>query len=133
MSSTRNLFVVVGVGLLLSMTLLSSSLTAQEPAGRWAGRWTTYKENGRGHQGTLRANLRPNGDGTYQGTFAGRFALVVPYVYRATVVQEGDMLYSTKRLGPMGSYEMQLQHYPGSLSGGWSAGKSSGGIQLYRR
>lgn len=133
MSSTRNLFVAVCLALFLVMLPMSSALTAQEPAGRWAGRWTTYKENGRGHQGTLRANLKPNGDGTYQGTFAGRFAVVVPYVYRATVVQEGDMLYSTKRLGPMGSYEMQLQHYPGSLSGGWSAGKSTGGIQLYRR
>ena len=133
MSSPRNLFVAVCLALFLAVLPMSTTSTAQEPAGRWAGRWTTYKENGRGHQGTLRANLKPNGDGTYQGTFAGRFAVVVPYVYRATVVQEGDMLYSTKRLGPMGSYEMQLQHYPGSLSGGWSAGKSSGGIQLYRR
>jgi hypothetical protein len=120
----------------LAIILISTadySCLADEPAGRWAGRWTTYKENGRGHQGTLRVNLHSNGDGTYQGRFAGRFAVVIPYFYRATVVQGGDMLYSSKRLGPFGSYQMQLQHAPGSMSGGWSMGSESGGILLYRR
>lgn len=113
--------------------LLTLVAKAEEPAGRWVGRWTTYKENGRGHQGTLRANLRPNGDGTYQATFAGRFAVVLPYFYRATVTQQGDTLYSTKRLGPLGNYQMELEHAPGSLSGGWSMGSESGGILLYRK
>lgn len=125
-------FFVVG-SILVTITTQPERSFGQEPAGRWAGRWTTYSENGRGHQGTIRANLRPNGDGTYQATFAGRFAVVIPYVYRATVVQENDMLYSSKRLGPFGQYEMQLQHSPGSLSGEWAAGKESGGLQLYRR
>jgi hypothetical protein len=122
--------------LALAIFLITTSdycCQADEPAGRWAGRWTTYKENGRGHQGTLRVNLQSNGDGTYHGKFAGRFAVVIPYFYRATVVQEGDMLYSSKRLGPLGSYHMQLQHAPGSMSGGWSMGSESGGILLYRR
>lgn len=120
--------------MIFCMTLIvPMALNAQEPAGRWAGRWTTHKENGRGHQGTLRVNLRPNGDGTYQGLFAGRFAVVIPYFYRATVVQEGDTLSSSKRLGPFGNYQMYLHHAAGSLSGGWSMGSDSGGIQLYRR
>lgn len=119
---------------LMVLILFSARLSwSQEPAGKWAGRWSTYKENGRGHQGTLRVNMRPNGDGTYQGSFAGRFAVVLPYFYRATVFQEGDMLYSNKRLGPFGSYQMQLQHSPGSLSGGWTMGSEAGGILLYRR
>lgn len=124
--------------LTIALTLgcnISTSPTAQadQPSGRWVGRWTTHKENGRGHQGTLRVNLRPIGDGTYQGSFAGRFAVVVPYFYRATVYQSGDMLYSSKRLGPFGNYQMQLQHLPGSMSGDWSMGSESGGILLNRR
>lgn len=130
MSTLRFLVASAAFAAIIASCSLSS---AQEPAGRWAGRWSTYKEDGRGHQGTVRANLKSNGDGTYQGTFAGRFAVVVPYVYRATVVQDGDMLYSNKRLGPFGSYQMQLQHDPGSLSGGWTTGKDSGGIIMYRR
>lgn len=113
--------------------LVSSLGQAQEVAGRWSGRWTTYSENGRGHQGTLRANLQPKGEGTYRGTFSGRFAVVIPYFYRADVVQIGDTLYSEKRLGPFGSYTMQLQSYPNSLNGHWTTGKHSGGINLYRR
>jgi len=107
---------------------------ANDLSGRWQGTWTTFPQGtSRPHQGTLRVRLRDRGDGTYQGTFAGRFALVIPYLYRGTVYQHGDTLTSTKRLGPFGEYQMQLQHAPGTLSGTWSAGNSAGGIQLRAR
>jgi hypothetical protein len=128
-----NLLRYILVGVLLMAMWCPASAVAQEPTGRWAGRWTTYQPNGRGHQGTIRANLRPNGDGSYQGTFSGRFFVVIPYFYRATVVQDGDMLYSTKQLGPLGNYQMQMLHSPGSLTGSWTTGDQSGGIMLYRK
>lgn len=105
-----------------------------ELAGRWRGQWTTQADGvRRPHQGTLRMNLRPLGDGSYQGTFVGRFAVVIPYAYRARVERVGDTLTSSKRLGPFGSYDMQLRPGPGgTLQGGWSAGSERGGISLRR-
>jgi len=104
---------------------------AQDLSGRWRGTWTTFSQGeSRPHQGTLRIRLRSQSDGTYQGTFAGRFAVVIPYVYRGTVYQHGSTLVSTKRLGPFGDYRMQLQHSGERLGGTWSAGSSAGGIQL---
>ncbi len=107
---------------------------AQDLSGRWHGTWTTFSEGeSRPHRGTLRIRLRSQGDGTYQGTFAGRFAVVIPYFYRGTVYQYGNTLASTKRLGPFGDYRMQLQHAGDRLGGTWSAGKTAGAIQLRAR
>ena len=103
---------------------------AADVSGRWRGTWTTFSQGeARPHQGTLRVRLRPQGDGSYRGTFAGRFAGVVPYFYRATVYQQGHTLTSTKRLGPFGDYSMQLHYQPDSLNGTWSAGGSAGAIR----
>ncbi len=122
---------ILGFALLLFMIPTVSNLQADELSGRWHGRWTTFSQGeSRPHQGTLRIRLRDRGDGTYQGTFSGRFALVIPYVYRSTVYQHGNTLTSSKRLGPFGEYRMQLQQTPGSLRGTWSAGNSAGSIQL---
>lgn len=110
----------------------ASFLRADEFAGRWRGRWTTESPGPHyGHHGTLRMNLRPTGDGSYQGTFAGRFAVVVPYFYRAPVYRTEMGLVSSKRLGPLGNFEMRLQtNENGDLSGGWSAAGEFGGIRL---
>jgi len=74
--------------------------------------------------------LRPLDANRYQGLFYGRFALVVPYVYRAPVTRVGQTLYSEKRLGPLGSYRMVLQQSPGQIFGNWSAGSQSGPISM---
>lgn len=124
----KSLFLVC---LILWFTLLTVPCRAQELAGRWKGTWSTYSQGEkRPHHGTLRVHLRSQGNGTYQGTFAGRFAVVIPYFYRASVTQYGDSLISTKRLGPFGEYRMELHHQPGSLDGHWSAGGKAGGIRL---
>lgn len=94
---------------------------------RWAGRWDSPSQ---GHTGTVRMRLRQIDANHYQGLFAGRFAVVIPYVYRAPVTRVGNTYYSEKRLGPLGSYRMTLQSGYAGLSGSWSAGSSSGPIYL---
>ncbi len=106
---------------------------ADEFAGKWRGRWTTESQGPHyGHQGTLRMNLRPQPDGSYRGTFAGRFAVVIPYIYTAPVYRTETGLFSSKRLGPFGNYEMRLEPSRGILQGGWTAGGEHGGIYLSR-
>lgn len=108
---------------------------AQEFSGVWRGKWTSHPAPGRRpHQGSLRVRLTPTAPCTYQGTFTGRFAVVLPYFYRAEVQQVGDTLISKKKL--FGSLEYQMQVRPqGSsvLSGGWQAADHSGNIFLRKR
>lgn len=124
----------VAVAVVLSL-VLTESVSAQSAAGVWRGKWTsmpTAKQR-RMHQGTLRVRLVPTGANTYAGRFSGRFALVIPYSYRAEVIQHGDQLYSSKRLGPMGEYRMNLgPTWSSSMQGGWSAGEAHGGVSLQR-
>ena len=125
------------VAIVILMFEFSSSASAQtgpDYSGRWVGRWQAdATDRLPEHGGPLRVRLRSNGDGTYSGLFAGRFALVIPYIYRAPVMQNGTQLVSTKKLGPLGSYRMVLQGAPASLSGNWSAAGSTGSIRLRKR
>ncbi|MEM8733784.1 MAG: hypothetical protein AAGG44_06170 [Planctomycetota bacterium] len=124
--------------LVLSMlfaAMLAPETYAQDLSGVWRGRWTAdATPKLPEHGGALRMRLTPTGFGTYQGRFSGRFALVIPYFYRAEVRQNGNQIISSKRLGPMGSYTMRLSASPSrqSLSGRWSAGKHHGSIRVRR-
>lgn len=72
--------------------------------------------------------------GHFKAIFAGRFAVVIPYAYRADVFQSGNRLVSTKRLGPLGEYTMRLSGTaPHKLTGTWSAMGQGGRISLRRR
>lgn len=100
----------------------------------WKGRWTSdATPNRRAHGGTLRVRLRPGAGNTQRGTFYGRFAVVIPYFYRATVHSQGGQLVASKRLGPMGQYDMVLVPSGNQLSGRWWAGGHTGSIELRRR
>ena len=112
---------------------MASPAGAQDATGLWRGTWSANATARRAeHSGPLRVRLTPSGPNVYRGRFSGRFALVVPYFYRATVYQSGNTLYSSRRLGRRGQYQMRLQMYGNSLSGGWTTGQQSGGIQLRR-
>ena len=121
-------------GMALTLALvLTETLCAQQTT-VWRGRWTSNATARRAeHGGPLRVRLKPTGPGKYQGTFSGRFALVIPYFYRADVHQYGNTLHSTKKLGPLGEYQMTLHQGGPALSGTWQAGEHRGRIQLSRR
>ncbi|HBE71259.1 MAG TPA: hypothetical protein DDW52_24190, partial [Planctomycetaceae bacterium] len=120
-------------------SLLSAQGSAAENGpnltGRWVGTWDqpAAGKQRRDHRGSLRVRLRPVGPGQYRGVFAGRFAVVIPYIYRADVYQYGHTITSTRRLGPLGNYSMNLRANGNSLRGGWSAMGYRGNIQLQRR
>ena len=125
------------LGLCVALALVSiciSDVGAQDLSGTWKGKWTSPGSSGRrAHQGTLNMRLRPTGPGTYQGLFYGRFAVVIPYAYRAQVSQAGNHVQSVKRLGPLGNYSMSLCASGACLNGSWQAGSHRGGISLRRR
>ena len=66
------------LALILAFVLPAVAAAGDPIAGRWVGQWSS---DANGHRGPLRATLTPTAHG-YTATFTGRFALVVPFVYR---------------------------------------------------
>lgn len=116
-------------------TLPVPNLPGPNLSGKWVGTWDqpASGQQRRDHRGSLRVRLRHVGPGQYRGIFAGRFAVVIPYLYRADVTQYGHTVSSTRRLGPLGNYSMRLSVSGNSMRGGWSAMGHRGNIQLRRR
>ncbi len=104
---------------------------AQSPAGRWRGEWTSQST---GHHGPMRANVRPQNDGTFSARFSGRFFVVLPFTYRVDLVPTGWGGYSAdKKLGPiMGSYRMQTQFGANAMTGSFQAAKDIGAVEMRR-
>lgn len=119
--------------LVLSLNFLTSVSPADEPTGRWKGRWSSGTT---GHSGPMRARVTPAGDGTYKAVFAGRFAVVVPFVYRADLLPtqswDGTVYVTEKKLPLLGSYRMNAIVPGSTLSANWSAAGDSGQINMHR-
>jgi hypothetical protein len=86
----------------------------------------------------MRARVTPNADGSFDALFTGRFAVVVPFVYRAQLqpVQTwaGTSYVVDKKLGPiMGSYRMNAIVPGNEFSGNYSAAGDTGQILMRRR
>ncbi len=109
------------------------SATAQSPAGRWRGEWSSGST---GHQGPMRANIRPQSNRAYSARFSGRFFVVIPFTYRVDMVPAfpgSTQLVADKKLGPvMGSYRMQTVFGSQSMSGQFQAAGDNGTVQMRR-
>jgi hypothetical protein len=135
--TTRSLKLRIVLALSVGLVACSASAIAQEgnPQGRWSGRWQSEST---GHGGPMNVSIRPTSNGNYQARFTGRFALVIPFAYRAELVpqttsQGQTVLTSSKKLGPiLGSYQMNTQIIGDSLSGGFQAAGDRGTITMRR-
>ena len=133
----RSLSLRIVLALSVALVAFSSRAIAQEgkPQGRWSGRWQSAST---GHSGPMNVSIRPTSNGNYQARFTGRFALVIPFAYRAELVpqttsQGQTVLTSSKKLGPiLGSYQMNTQIVGDSLSGGFQAAGDRGTITMRR-
>ncbi len=133
MNSCRKLLTTLSLATSIACGWLCNPTAAQDASGVWRGKWTEARPSGkREFTGSLRIKLQKTGSNTYRGNFSGRFAIVIPYFYRADVLQHGNTLYSSKKLGPLGEYRMQLRIGPTSLNGGWNTAKHHGSIRVRR-
>ncbi|MEC8558201.1 MAG: hypothetical protein VXZ82_24600 [Planctomycetota bacterium] len=133
MNSCRQLRTILYLAALIACTWACDPAAAQDASGVWKGKWTEARPSGqREFTGSLRIKLQKTGSNTYRGNFSGRFAIVIPYFYRADVVQYGHTLYSSKKLGPLGEYRMLLRIGSTSLNGGWNTAKHHGSIRVRR-
>lgn len=106
-----------------------------DPVGVWRGEWTS---NSTGHRGPMRVVIRERNDGRYQARFSGRFFVVIPFMYRATLVPSSDaygnlVLDANKRLGlGMGNYTMRTTIAGDQLRGSFSAARDRGSVRMRR-
>lgn len=122
------------VFVVLVLSLLHSGIAdAASPVGRWKGSWSSGST---GHKGALRANIRPSDHGTYQAVFAGRFAVIIPFIYRTELVPIAGapgQYYSSKKLPLVGTYKMQATISSSSFYATFTGGKDQGIFRMRRR
>jgi hypothetical protein len=123
---TRTLAVVFA---LLGPALASA---ADPFSGRWVGQWSSDG----GHRGPLRATLTPTPTG-YTATFAGRFAGVVPFVYRtplSVVGGSGDAVFlaAERRLPLFGTFRTNAVVTPSAFDATFRSARDSGRFTLTR-
>jgi hypothetical protein len=119
----------------LALLLLLPAVTpAADPlAGRWSGYW---QSDANGHRGPLRASVTPSPAG-YDVRFSGRFARVIPFVYRQhldVVGTDGDatLLSATRRIPLFGTFTTDAAVTPTSFDATFRSGKDSGRFVLSR-
>ncbi len=120
------------LAILLALVLPAVAFAADPNSGRWVGRWSSDG----GHSGPLRANITPTTTG-YTATFAGRFAVVVPFVYRTplnVVGASGEVVYlsAERRLPLFGTFRTDAVVTPGTFDATFRSGRDSGRFTLTR-
>jgi hypothetical protein len=121
------------LALVLALALPAVATAADPTAGRWVGRWSS---DANGHSGPLRANLHTTANG-YSATFTGRFAGVVPFVYRTplhVVGTSGDAVFlaAERRLPLFGTFRTDAVVTPTHFDATFRSGRDGGRFTLTR-
>ena len=108
-------------------------LAADPLSGRWSGYWIS---DANGHRGPLKATVSPSPSG-YDVRFTGRFAKVIPFVYRShldVVGTSGDttILAAERRIPLFGTFRTDAAVSPTSFDATFRSGKDSGRFVLSR-
>ncbi|MEX0824774.1 MAG: hypothetical protein WD119_01330 [Pirellulaceae bacterium] len=110
-----------------------SAAQAASPSGNWRGTWSSTTS---GHQGPLKARIRPIGQDSYRAIFVGRFAKVVPFVYPARLERVAgtcNCYTSTQRLPLLGDYRMTATVGPTNFRADFRGPRDRGSFAMSRR
>ena len=124
----RRLALAVAIG----FVLLSTTVSAANPSGRWLGSWSSATT---GHNGPLRARIRQVDQDTYRAWFAGRFAKVIPFVYPSRLERVPgtcNCYRSSTRLPLMGEYRMTATVSGNQFNAYYESKKDRGMFHLSR-
>jgi hypothetical protein len=121
---------------------LSLALTVATPAddsvtgGGWSGQWSSESS---GHKGPLQARISENPAGDYRIAFRGRFFVVFPFRYTATLSPVGTgangevYLAGEKRLGfGLGTFSTTAVATPATFDAEYHAKRDHGRFILRR-
>ncbi len=106
---------------------------AAGPSGVWRGQWVSQSS---GHRGALGARIRQTGPDQYSALFYGRFAVVIPFVYRAPlnrVPGTADLYVSSKRMPLLGTYQTTARISHGQFQADFAGRQDRGIFTMTRR
>lgn len=119
---------------LILLCCLAGAGRAQEPlAGQWRGNWTS---SANGHTGPLNARIDQQGNSMVVH-FRGRFAKVVPFLYKSRlevvgVDQNGTHLQGSQRLPLFGTFTTNATVQNGQFHAVFQSAKDSGTFTMTR-
>jgi hypothetical protein len=116
----------------LALCLTTLATSADPIAGRWSGYWIS---DSNGHRGPLRATVRPDGEG-YDVRFTGRFAGVIPFVYRShfDAISSGESvrLSASRQLPLFGTFQTTATATPTQFQADFRSNRDHGRFVLTR-
>ena len=103
-----------------------------DASGVWRGQWFSHPT---GHRGPVNATIRRVSPDCYEATFYGRFFVLFPFAYRATlhrVPGTADLYESAKRMPLVGTYRMTARISGNHFEANFMSGKDSGVFRMTR-
>jgi hypothetical protein len=107
--------------------------TFSQPSGVWRGYWHSDPT---GHRGPINAKIRQVSPDRYEALFYGRFFVVIPFAYRATLTRvpgTADLFQSSKQMPIVGNYQTTARIRDGHFDANFSSGKDTGVFRMTRR
>lgn len=104
-----------------------------QPSGVWRGYWHSDPT---GHRGPINAKIRQLSPDRYEALFYGRFFVVIPFAYRATLTRvpgTADLFHSSKQMPIVGNYQTTATIRDGHFDANFSSGKDTGVFRMTRR
>jgi hypothetical protein len=104
-----------------------------QPSGVWRGYWHSDPT---GHRGPINAKIRQVSPDRYEALFYGRFFVVIPFAYRATLTRApgtADLFHSSKQMPIVGNYQTTATIRDGHFDANFSSGKDTGVFRMTRR
>lgn len=104
-----------------------------QPSGVWRGYWHSDPT---GHRGPINAKIRQVSPDRYEALFYGRFFVVIPFAYRATLTRvpgTADLFHSSKQMPIVGNYQTTATIRDGHFDANFSSGKDTGVFRMTRR
>ena len=103
-----------------------------DASGVWRGQWFSHPT---GHRGPVNATIHRVSPDCYEATFYGRFFVLFPFAYRATlhrVPGTADLYESAKRMPLVGTYRMTARISGNHFEANFTSGKDSGVFRMTR-
>lgn len=122
---------LVALGCLQIQPATAHGTVAHGVGGVYRGGWQSSTT---GHHGPMNVRLRQQSSGEVRALFTGRFAGVIPFVYRAKLEPTGDPghFVSERQLPLMGTYRMSAVISPGGFYARYTSRKDVGSFQMRR-
>jgi hypothetical protein len=118
----------------LMLLAVGPAFSGEVLSGSWKGTWTS---SANGHTGPLNARIDTGNGNTVVVHFRGRFAKIVPFVYRSQLAvvsedEQGTHLEGSQRLPLFGTFTTQATVKDGQFLATFQSGKDSGEFRMTR-